>query len=423
MKKTFVLLIIAVVLPMLLVGCGEDNHDGPTEIFVVTSFWLCDDVVGPFADAIQTFKAETGHTVDHRWTNAVNEEWKMEVINRFNSGNIPDVVFFFTGADADDLVREGHFVPISEIRAEFPGFASNMRDSLLPVSPADGRQYAVPVNGFWQGLFVNTRVLESAGVAIPGADYTWEQFLMDSQRILDAGYTPIAVSLYEIPHYWFEFAVINHSGMANHLTLPRTAGDFAATAWAAGLGDIKYLFNRGFLPENTLTATDYETGMMMINSEAAFMIDGSWKMSWFENRAENIEDFAVTFVPARTGRAASDIIGGLSMGYYITRSAWNDPARRQASVEFVTAMTTNEVVTSFGVLAVTALEIGIDPPEGANAFIYSALEMTRNTTGVVAAVQDMLSTQARRTLFEYIPDIVTGAITPEDAINRSLGLN
>ena len=34
------------------------------------------------------------------------------------------------------------------------------------------------------------------------------RFLADCEVIRRAGYTPIACSLYEIPHYWFEFAVL-----------------------------------------------------------------------------------------------------------------------------------------------------------------------------------------------------------------------
>ena len=412
---------VALCVTMLCACAGAQSKDEPTELFVLTSFVEYGNQANAFIVAYTNFLEESGHIISHEFAEVINEDWKMGVVEDFRAGNIPDVLYFFTGTDSNEMVLDGHFVPISEIRAQFPDFASNMKDSLLPVSPANGRQYAVPVNGFWQGLFVNTNVLAASGVEIPGADYTWEQFLIDSQAILDSGFTPVAVSLYEIPHYWFEFAVLNNGGMAGHLTVPLSSDDAAGRAWAAGLRDIKYLFQRGFLPENTLTATDDETAMMMINDQAAFMVDGSWKMSWFATHANNVEDFVVTYVPAREARIASDIIGGLSMGYFITRSAWEDPRRRQASVEFVMAMTTDEVVSSFSTLAVTALENGVTPPEDADAFVRSALDMTRGTTGVVAAVQDMLTTYQRRTLFNYIPYVVTGALTPEQAIERSLG--
>ena len=62
--------------------------------------------------------------------------------------------------------------------------------------------------------------LERCGVALPGADYSWEQFLADCQTIRSKGLTPIACSLIEMPHYWFEFAVLNRGGVDAHLQLP-----------------------------------------------------------------------------------------------------------------------------------------------------------------------------------------------------------
>ena len=78
-----------------------------------------------------------------------------------------------------------------------------MNDDLIPASPVDGVKYAVPFYGYWEGMYVNKKVCEDAGVEIPGPDTTWEQFMETCQKIKDAGYTPIAASLIKEPHYWF----------------------------------------------------------------------------------------------------------------------------------------------------------------------------------------------------------------------------
>ena len=104
------------------------------------------------------------------------------------------------------------------------------------------KNYAVPSSGFWENMFVNTKVLEDCGVAVPGPDYTWDQFLKDCQTIKDKGYTPIACSLFEVPHYWFEFCVMNNGTLASQLDLPKTADDAVGQKWAAGLNDIKDLY-------------------------------------------------------------------------------------------------------------------------------------------------------------------------------------
>lgn len=395
---------------------------GAVEITVVSSFGSGDGNRANYVEAYKAYEAATGNTVIDI-SDTSNEEWKKRVIADFESGSEPDVLFYFTGADADSIIKGGQVVPISEIRKYSADYASNMKDSLMPVSGVDGRQYAVPVNGYWEGLYVNKRVLAQCGVEVPGADYTWEQFIADCGKIKQSGYTPIACSLNEVPHYWFEFCVFNNGDIYNHTSLPDDAGDAVGAVWTAGLEDIKLLYDSGFFPENTASASDSESCLLMTSHKAAFLLDGSWKLGWFQDNAENLDDFTITYVPAKGERKATDIVGGLSMGYYITRKAWDDPAKRQACVEFVTAMTTDEVVNAFGALSITALKNGTTPPADADSLVMAALAMTKGCTGIVMAVQDGLIPTARDALFADAKNIATGAITPGQAIENCLSIN
>ncbi|OQA27968.1 MAG: Bacterial extracellular solute-binding protein [Chloroflexi bacterium ADurb.Bin344] len=392
------------------------------EITVVTSYGGDDGNRGNYEAAVKMYEEQTGNKVNDE-SGTSNEEWKAKIMTDFETGAEPDVLFFFNGVDSNPFVKAGKVVSIDEIREVYPDYASNMKDSMLGASPVDGKNYSVPVNGYWEGLFVNKKVLDEAGVAVPGADYTWEQFLNDCEKIKTAGFTCVAVSLQEVPHYWFEYTVFNHGSVANHLDIPKTADDAVAQKWAAGLEDIKVLYEKGYLPANTLTATDAETFQLMADHKAAFAIDGSWKIGWFQSNADDINNFTVTYVPAQGDRAATDIIGGLSMGYYITRKAWNDPEKQKACVDFVGMMTSDDVVSTFGATAVTALKKGTTPPQDADALVTAALAMTKGATGISPAVQDLLTGEARADLFANVKNVVTGKITATDAIASMISFN
>ena len=392
----------------------------PVSLTVVTSYGGDDGNRANYEAAIAGYEAETGNTVlDASATS--NEEWKAKVMTDFETGTEPDVLFYFNGSDSDAIVSAGKVVSLDEIRAAYPEYADNMKDEMLVASGVDGKVYSVPVNGYWESMFVNTKVLEAAGVSLPGADYTWEQFLTDCQKIKDAGYTPVAVSLQEVPHYWFEFTVYNNGSTADHLNVPAVSSDETGLKWAEGLEDIKALYDAGFLPENTLTATDAETVQLVADGEAAFLIDGSWKIGFFQtNCADHLEDFALTYVPANGDMVATDLICGISIGYYITKKAWDDPAKREAAVKFVEYMTSDEQVSIFSVTAVTALKNGVTPADSLDSLQKSAIAMCADATSVVGAVQDKLTSEQRSDLFANVKNIVTGKTTAAEAIDSAL---
>lgn len=444
MKRLLAMLLV-LVMALSLVACGQsaapaegstaptggaDNTEPakePVTLNVVTSYGGDDGNRKNFEAAVKSYEEATGNKVNDGSATS-NEEWKAKVLTDFETGSEPDVLFFFTNADAEPFISAGKVVSIDEIRTEYPDYATNMKDSMMAVA-SDGKQYAVPSSGYWENMFVNKSVLDACGIAVPGPDYTWDQFLADCQTILDNGYTPIACSLVEVPHYWFEFAVMNNGSLANQLEVPtvdadgKLVDDAVAQKWIAALNDLKELYELGYFPKNTLTATDAETVAMFGDGEAAFLIDGSWKVGHFvENYADTLDDYVVSYVPGKGDRSASEAIGGISMGYFITRKAWDDPAKREAAVALVSHLTSDEVLSTFVTTEVTALVNGAKP-SGLNALQQSAADANANITGVVGAVQDTITGEAKGDLFANIQNVVTGKMTAEEAVESAIKLN
>lgn len=406
----------------------------PVELNVVTTFYGEDGNAQNFKDAVAAWEAATGNTVlDGSATS--NEEFKARVATDFETGSEPDVLFFFNGADANSFIEAGKVVSIDEIRAEYPEYASNMEDGRIVASIVDGVKYAVPVNGFWEAMFVNKEVLDAAGVAVPGADYTWEQFLADCEKIKTAGFTPIAAALGEVPHYWWEFSIFNHTTPETHLNVPTSIEEDNGPAWVQGMNDVKALYEAGYFPANTNSAKDAETFELFVNGEAAFLIDGSWKVGGIVQACQSdpedpstldeakLDNFDVTFVPSTgDGRKTTDLVGGLSMGYYISRKAWDDADKRAAAVNFVEYMTSDEIVPVFAQHTASALNNAPEVNEADfNALQVKAMAMMANCTSLTGAVQDIFNGECRTSTFEKgLPLIVTGKVTAEDAVAEGL---
>lgn len=465
MKKRVLALVLASAMVFSLVGCGnsgsteagtetttettteatddtaeapaeeEPAEVNPVELNVTTTFAGEDGNAQNFKDAVAAWCAETGNTVAD--TSATSDEtFKTRVATDFETGSEPDVLFFFNGADANSFIEAGKVVSIDDIRAEYPDYASNMNDDLITASLVDGKKYAVPVNGFWEAMFVNTEVLDAAGVAMPGADYTWEAFMEDCQKIKDAGFAPIACALGNIPHYWWDFSIFNHTGPENHLTVPESADSEGGQAWVAGMEDIKGLYEAGYFPENTLSATDDETFAMFTDGKAAFLIDGSWKVGGIVGACQSdpedpatldqakLDKFDVTYVPT-TGdaRKATDLLGGLSMGYYISTKAWEDPDKRAAAVSFVTYMTSDEIVPVFAQHTASALKNAPAVDESQfNSLQVKSMAMMSGATSLTGAVQDIFQGDCRVSTFDGMPEIVTGKVAAVDAVAEGLAV-
>lgn len=432
-KKRVIAMLITGTMISSMAVCGVQAEEAePVELNVTTTFAGEDGNAQNFKNAVDAWCAETGNTVAD--TSATSDEtFKTRVITDFETGSEPDVLFFFNGADANSFIEAGKVISIEDIRAEYPDFAGNMNDELIADSLVDGKKYAVPVNGYWEAMFVNTEVLEAAGVEMPGADYTMEMFKADCEKIKEAGYTPIAAALGNIPHYWWEFAIFNHNTPENHLNVPASIDD--AQAWIDGMNDIKELYELGYFPQNTLSATDDETFAMFTESKAAFLIDGSWKVGGIVSAcqsdpedpstldADKLAKFDVTYVPGNGDRKATDLIGGLSMGYYITTKAWEDPAKREAAVSFVSYMTSDEIVPVFAQHTASALKNAPAVDESQfNALQVKAMEMMSGVTSLTGAVQDLFMGDCRVSTFDGMPEIVTGKVDAKDAVEEGLTL-
>lgn len=435
MKKLLAVFMILICTFSLIAceGLGKRN-DTAVELEVVTTYAGQDGGVDAYRNACAMWEEKTGNIVVDMSMNS-DESFKARVNTDFETGSEPDVLFYFTGADANSFVAENKVVSIEEIREVYPEFAGNINEECIPTSLVDGKKYAVPSVGYWEGLLVNKKVLEAAGVEVPGADYTWEQFLDDCDKIKQAGYIPIAAALGDVPHYWWEYTILNHTGTDRHLQIPNSVEEELGQDWVQGIEDIKLLYEYGYFPVNTLSVTNEEVFSVFMEDKAAFLVDGSWRIGGIikacqsdpEDEStldlEKLSNYVVTYFPGTEERPATEIIGGFSMGYYITRKAWEDPQKREAAINFITYMTSDEVVPDFSVHTTNALkEPVVIEEENYNSLQLSAIQMLQGKTDLVSAVQDYYEGECRISTFDGMPEIVTGKVVSLEAVQERLDI-
>ena len=386
--------------PLLWLLCaGVAVAEGVT-LRAVSSFAGTDAAAIAYVELLREYEAQTGNVVEDS-SGTSDEGWKAGVLSSFAAGDEPDILFFFAcSADSAPILRK--VVPIAEINAAYPELALPESDILRE---EDGCVYAIPARPFYEGLFVNADLFEACGAPLPD---TWERLEQAIAVFNGAGIVPIAASLSDIPHYVAECAVLAASGPEAYAARP---GDMEAVpdSWALGMALIRRLYELGAFPADTLNTSETTTSQLFRDKRAAMQIDGSW----FANSIppENMDTTLVLPMPTLDAAEAGGIIGGVSMGFYLTRRAWDDPGRRDAAVALLAWLTRGDNLARLGTEQISG------------ALGASADAMLAEATAMLKPIQDDMNNDAReRWLLECVPAVARGDMTPEECWRRVMEL-
>ena len=351
-----------------------------------------------YAELLRAYEEQTGNRVEDASTTS-DESWKARVLGDFAAGDEPDVLFFFAcSADSAPILRK--MVPIEEINAAYPGLDLPLSESLRE---SDGVIYAIPARPYYEGLFVNADLFEAHGLPLPD---TWERLEEAVAVFREAGIVPIAVSLSDIPHYLAECAVLACATPEEYALRPSDFGS-VPQSWIDGMALIRRLYQMGAFPEDVLNTSEDRASRLFREKRAAMQFDGSW----FANSIppENMDTTLVLPVPARNGGGA--VIGGVSMGFYLTRRAWEDPRRRDAAVELLAWLTSPENAARLNAELLTG------------RLQESAQALVGNAQTLLGPLQDDMNKDAREVwLLECVPAVAEGRMTPEECWRRVMSM-
>ena len=352
-----------------------------------------------YISILRDFETATGYIVIDE-SSTSNEAWKAGVIKRFAAGDEPDVLFFFA-AGADSKLLLNRLVPLAEINASYPDLAFPQEDVL---KEADGQVYAVPLYSFWEGLYVNTALFDRFGLDLPT---DWEKLVHAIEVFRANDIVPISVSLSDIPHYLAEFAMLACVPPDELALRPKTFDEIPAS-WLDAMRLIRELYELGAFPENAAFTTESVTTGLFLDGKAAMQFDGSWQVASF---SENLMDhIAVLPMPLRAGGLAECYPGGVSMGFFLTRKAWNSP-RRDAAVSLLASLTSKESLDK------------LDNQHMTGNLRSSWEQMTENRR-MSQPLQDAMNQQARETwLLECVPAVAEGSMTAEECWRKVMELN
>lgn len=390
--------VIAAILACLCLCLTGARADGVV-LRTVSSFVGAGTAAEAYVDILEAYEAESGNTVIDN-SAASDEGWKTGVLNDFAAGNEPDILFFFAaGADSAPILYK--VVPIAEINAAYPEVNLPENEALREI---DGVIYAVPVRSFWEGLYVNVDLFEEYNAPLP---VDWESFTRAVEIFNAAGVVPVAISLSDIPHYLAEFALLSCATAEEQQARPKTLEEVPAS-WYDAMALIREMYEMRAFADNASATYESAATELFRTKQAAMQFDGSWLASSLP--AESMATTRVLPMPLRKGEGAADsYIGGVSMGFYLTRRAWKSD-RRDAAVALLAALTREDSIRRLGYT-------------GLGGQLLSSAEEMAQGRHMLSPLQDAMSPKAREAwLLECIPAVAAGHMTPQECWQRVMAL-
>lgn len=343
-----------------------------------------------------------------------NEAFKAAIQTNIQSGDVPDLFQSWGGGGLRDQVAAG---VVRDITDESASFVGDLGEGAVKLYQVDDKQYGIPFNAGMVGFWYNKDLFAEAGIEAPPA--TWDELLVDIQKLKDAGITPIAVGAGDKwpAHFWYSYLMLRLGG-ADAMNQIAADNNFSVSN-VVGAGELledlvaMEPFQEGFLGAGW-DAPDGESGTMATGG-AAMDLMGQWAPGAFKNQAglEPDEDlpfelgwFPFPSVDGGDG-LATDAFGGAD-GFAVGKDA---PPEAVDFLKFITNADNQRIWAQNSGLPVNkeAADAVTDPNmqavlDGLNAATFTQLFLDQFFTAEVgAAVNDQTAL------------LFAGATSPQDA--------
>ncbi|MCX7746614.1 MAG: extracellular solute-binding protein [Clostridia bacterium] len=393
------------------IGKKKEDENKKDAIRVVTYMTGADAFTGAYKTGIEGFEQKNpGVNVIDDSVPAPNDMFKTKINTDFAAGNEPDVCFAFTGVDANPLFESGKLLSWDEEIKKDPDWSNNFyKPSFETTRWWDGKIYALPYIGYFEGVYYNKDLFKKHNVKVPT---NWNELHTAVNTFKSKGIVPISVSFAEEPHYLIETFILSLGGKEGH------EKPFDAS-WAPALNYIKLLYEKGAFSKDALTIKAAAANQLFFDEKAAMMINGSWFQGGLRESMQNkVGIMPLPMLP--NGKAdPTDIIAGFGSGWYVSEP--KNTKKDGIPVKFVKHMTTPDMMQLF-------IDVGGVPAIKCETSQYlstrkEGIAMHEKAKNACVPVDTYIKPQAFKKIWKGLSYIVTGKTTAEQILKEAKALN
>lgn len=169
-------------------GGGSGEFDPDEEITLEISWWGDDNRAALFDEVIQNFEAEYPNiTVEQTPVGSPDDLFNRLATDFGGGGTTAPDVFALGGAKPQEYGSVGALLDLDTVAdiVQVDKYPEVSTTSAI----VDGTLYGLPTGGNATAAFVNTDILEQAGVEVPDEGWTWDEFIALANEIGSMGLT------------------------------------------------------------------------------------------------------------------------------------------------------------------------------------------------------------------------------------------
>jgi len=275
------------------------------------------------------------------------EDFLPKIKTDFASGNDPDVFGLWPGSDITALVKAGKVADLTDVLENDPTWKYSFKEDSWGYTTYEGKIYGIPFERIFEGLFINKDLFDKYSIKVPR---TYEELKIAVKLFRSHNITPIAFNYSSEGTYLYQNILANLGGKYQ-VENPIGNGNIKE-CYVTALEYLKDLNDLGAFPQQqdsleTVDIDNKDRDNMFLEKKAAMIVQGSWFVGRIGKNVDTVDIIPFPYIEEGVSQNPS-LIYGLGCGtFYISKAAWDDPKKREASLKLLKELTSRKSAELF----------------------------------------------------------------------------
>lgn len=350
-KKLLSTLLCASMAVSMLVGCGDSSNKGSEDGKTVLKLWTIatesDTFHNSYVKAIEDFE-KANPDVKIEMETFENQSYKTKIKSAVSANELPDIFYTWGGGFSKSFVESGK---VLELSSYYEDYKEELPETALTYAKYDGKLYGSTYSTPVSMLFYNKAMFEKQGLQAPT---TWDEFKEVCQKFVDAGITPIGMSVKDTWVFAMTYDALTLKSAGPEKTVKALTKDgqsYNDPDFLASAEKIQELIDMGAFGESATGITNDEAVATFTSEQVPMFITGSW-LGGQTATADNPGNFDVVPVPVCSDNAKiTDFMGGAVDTLMVNASTKNPDLAAKATFEISKSISKYAYLDGAGIAA------------------------------------------------------------------------